>query len=292
MTGLVSICAEDGEMNDEEYATFRKLAAGIACNLDGARIQLEESDDEDVSDEDGDDESKPKESTSRASTPLTTTSAERILYTAGTIDDLLAQASRTLNKMAAAFMRVSGCIDLTEINPHVGYDPSDDVKAFPVLLAEAAATLQASDLELSQIREAVRTARAEPASALESPAPKATTEPLYGLDDIGCKIIPLRDAVDIAITNIEGIVNECRESLDRACAMHAYASGNSDGGKWDAEENIDAEFNDAMATAAGALKCLLSYVDNIRPDAAAKARKQAEAAEKLGEESLSHAAEE
>lgn len=103
---------------------------------------------------------------------------------------------------------------------------------------------------------------------------------LCGTDYVG-NVIPLRKAVDIAVRDIDGIVEECRRALDRACAMHVYAAGNCGGdcsSKWDAEDNVSAEFNDAMAEAAGALKCLLSYVDCIRADAAAKARAKAAAA--------------
>jgi hypothetical protein len=103
--------------------------------------------------------------------------------------------------------------------------------------------------------------------------PRATRNAEMGLTEIG-RPVPLREAVDDAIDSIEGIVRECREAMDRAIVMHVYATGRCGGdcsSKWDVEENVNTEFNDAMAEAAGALKCLLSYVDNIRPDALSRA---------------------
>lgn len=92
------------------------------------------------------------------------------------------------------------------------------------------------------------------------------------LNTIG-RIVPLREAVDHAIADIDGIVAECRQAIDKAAAMHIYIVGNArrlndDGGRFYAPtEDPDGDFNEHMAEAVGALKCLLSYVDKLRPEA-------------------------
>lgn len=114
-----------------------------------------------------------------------------------------------------------------------------------------------------------------------SPAPEtptetyATTRPTveWSLDPLGLSVVPLRKAVDMAIAEIDGIVEECRTAMDRACAMHTYAAGKEGEhcGGWNGdEEDVAQEFNEAMAEAAGALKCLLGYVNNLKPGAIAR----------------------
>jgi hypothetical protein len=74
----------------------------------------------------------------------------------------------------------------------------------------------------------------------------------------------LRSAVITAIADIEGIVKECRQALDRAASLHLYIAGNpSDDSYYPAEENMRAKYADAMAESAGALVCLLTYLEPL-----------------------------
>jgi hypothetical protein len=68
------------------------------------------------------------------------------------LGSLLCETSFALNKMAAAFMRVAGCIDIEMARASVGYDPRDDIRTFPRLLTEATSAVQTGDYELAYIR--------------------------------------------------------------------------------------------------------------------------------------------
>lgn len=68
------------------------------------------------------------------------------------VEGFLSEVSLALNKMAAAFMRVSGSIELEQVPSDRGYDPSDEIRNFPRILTDAASALQASDYELASIR--------------------------------------------------------------------------------------------------------------------------------------------
>lgn len=68
------------------------------------------------------------------------------------VESALSETSLALNKIAATFMRVAGCIDLDSVKSDVGYDPRSDIQAFPRVLTEATAALQSSDGELAHVQ--------------------------------------------------------------------------------------------------------------------------------------------
>ncbi len=68
------------------------------------------------------------------------------------VESALSETSLALNKLAAAFMRVAGCVDLDNVKSDVGYDPRSDIQTFPRVLTEATAAIQSSDSELAHVQ--------------------------------------------------------------------------------------------------------------------------------------------
>ena len=68
------------------------------------------------------------------------------------VESALSETSLALNKLAATFMRVAGCVDLDNVKSDVGYDPRGDIQTFPRVLTEATAALQSSDSELAHVQ--------------------------------------------------------------------------------------------------------------------------------------------
>ena len=68
------------------------------------------------------------------------------------VESALSETSLALNKIAATFMRVAGCVDLDNVKSEMGYDPRSDIQAFPRVLTEATAALQSSDSELAHVQ--------------------------------------------------------------------------------------------------------------------------------------------
>lgn len=117
-------------------------------------------------------------------------------FPATTMAGYLLETSVALNKMAGAFMRVAGCLDLDASDAHGAYDPDADIRAFPRLLTEATAALQAGDYELGLIRSHQRLLAAVLAAIGHHPAVQSA---MVGCGELGPLRSFLEETSDAAI---------------------------------------------------------------------------------------------